>query len=209
MTNKDFNKWVSQKAQTFLAPNGPCWNQSQVECIVQGPGLVGDEGYGVFVQQGFGYPIPDTGTLSCLETQLGGSSPVQPVSATADQADEIPMDSTPATCQWLGTWTGPVDQVPSPGFPYNVTMNITSVAGSTGSVVGTDTYSVFGCTGQLTLVSVSQTTLELHETITQQGSAYTCIDGDITLTDNGDGTLQYKWTGGGYMASAQLTRTPG
>ncbi len=105
---------------------------------------------------------------------------------------------------WLGTWSGPVTQVPSPGFPYSVTMNITSLSTQP---AGTDTYSTFGCTGELSLVSVTAETLVLHEHITQQGSSYTCIDGDITLTSTGVDTADYDWTGSEYTATAPLTRT--
>jgi hypothetical protein len=107
---------------------------------------------------------------------------------------------------WLGTWTGPVTQTPSPGFPYSISIDITSLS----PFVATDTYTVFGCTGQLSLVSVSSDgeTLNLHEHITHQNADLTCLDGDITLSSTGDDAAEYRWTGGGYVASAPLTRAP-
>ena len=105
---------------------------------------------------------------------------------------------------WLGTWTGPVTQIPGSGFPYAVTMNITSVSTQ---IVGSDIYSTFGCTGELSLVAVTAQTLVLHEHVTQQGSAYTCIDGNITLTSTGIDTADYEWADGGeYTATAPLVR---
>jgi hypothetical protein len=105
---------------------------------------------------------------------------------------------------WLGTWSGPVSQTPSPGFSYDVTISLTS---NSGPVVGTDYYSTFSCTGELTLVSVTPQTLVLQETITAQGSSgYTCLDGQITLTATGTGTAEYDWTGSGITATAPLTQ---
>jgi Trypsin/Putative Ig domain len=149
---------------------------------------------------------PSTGEITGTPTSAGPSTfevtATDNAGATTTATFDLDINSA-GLGAWLGTWTGPVSQTPSPGFSYDVTISLTS---NSGPVVGTDYYSTFNCTGELTLVSVTPQTLVLQETITAQGSSYTCIDGEITLTATGTGTAEYDWTGGGYTATAPLTQ---
>ena len=117
----------------------------------------------------------------------------------------VPPPTPTPTDVWVGDWSGAVTQIPGAGFPFDVSTHITSVTDPSG-VAGTDTYTVFGCTGQLTVVSATAQTLQVHEHITVQGSPICTVDGDITMTSTGTGLADWSYTGGGYTATAHLAR---
>ena len=103
--------------------------------------------------------------------------------------------------QWnTGVWKGWVQQQ-RPTIEYTVLITLTE--GQPGTVVGTSAYPELGCAGELTLLHLTDGSMELSEKITL---GVECIDnGHITLTRVGGNALVYWWRSNLYPAIAIST----
>jgi hypothetical protein len=106
LSNPNVNAWIAETAQTVMSPLGDCTYlnqailQQQVECIVQFPDgdyyLVGPTSETGTSGAGFGHLIPpDSATLTCLQQEFPG---ISQFSVSSSVSQEIPLDSTPASC---------------------------------------------------------------------------------------------------------------
>jgi hypothetical protein len=124
-------------------------------------------------------------------------SPGQRVTATAVLAPAS-NDALPA---YVGTWRGVITQ----GSAQRYTGIFTFRQGNVGDRLGTSYYVELGCGGELTLLSVTPTSLEFQEQITFGrgcGSGYR-----KTLTFVSSNTLNYSISPNqGFSATAQLNR---
>lgn len=131
-----------------------------------------------------------------LEGILRSSTGVDEVTFTVESTDaEATGTGEPieraAVEQWLGEWTGAVDQPGSP--PYSVRLSL-SHNGRT--VVGTVAYPELACSGELDDASLAGNVLAIEETITVNGRCLTSVDLDLTLRP-GEIGYHFSRSGGG------------
>lgn len=131
-----------------------------------------------------------------LEGVLRSATGVDEVTFTVESTDSEaagtgePIDRA-AVEQWLGEWTGAVDQPGSP--PYSVRLNL-SHNGRT--VVGTVAYPELACSGQLDDANLAGSVLTVEETITVNGRCLTSVDLELTLRP-GEIGYHFDRSGGG------------
>lgn len=114
-----------------------------------------------------------------------------PSQVPAQQPDIVPAG-------FVGTWSGSVTQDNYARSPYSATIQITG--GGIGQTVATGEYPTLGCQVHWTLKQATSDEIVVRETV---DSGSECVNVDVTLTLQPDGTMRYLFEGGSGRAVLQ------